>query len=137
MKAEQTTLLIVASCIFCLFLDTGCAGLAPRTERAELERNLSRQREGEGAPSSKSKISEPDLTPRFTVRAVRITGNVVLSAEELVENIPSIYREYDIDPVTGKERKDPATGKPMITGTYDFRAIADLIARLGALANQA
>jgi len=129
MKTEHTTLLILAAYVF-FFLPEAClAGLTPRTERAELERDLSRRRQREITPGAQKKMPEPDVSPRFRVRAVRITGNVVLSTEELVENLPPVYREFDIDPVTGKRKTDPVTGRPIITDTYDFGVLTELIAR--------
>jgi hemolysin activation/secretion protein len=131
MKAKLTVLFIIFSYAFCFLSSVGFASLTPRTDKAELERNLSRQREDRNETDSRRKMPEADLTPNLKMSKVQITGNTVLSIKELLGKIPWTYIEYETDPATGKIKKDPETKVPIAKAFYDFRVLFEIIINPG------
>ena len=131
MKVKLKALLIIVSYAFCFLSSVSFASLTPRTAKAELERNLSRQREDRKTTDLGTKIPEADLTPHLKVRELRITGNTVLSTKVLLGKMPWTYNEYEIDPATGKIKKEPKTKMPIVKTFYDFRALIEIIVNPG------
>lgn len=68
---------------------------------------------------------------RFVAKELRVNGNRMIPTAELLEKLPRVYREYEIDPNTGKYSKDPTTGEPILKNTYDFRVLHEIIADPG------
>lgn len=131
MRADTTAISIIVSYAFCFLTSVGFAALTPKTEKAELERNLSRQREDRNAPDSRTKMPEADLTPNLMVSKVQLTGNTVLSTKDLLRKMPWSYIEYEIDPATGKAKKDPKSKEPIVKTFYAFRALIEIIVNPG------
>ena len=61
-----------------------------------------------------------DTSPRFLVKEVRISGNSLVSTEELLEELPEVY--------TVTKRKDETT----VEEVYDFRVLREIILEPGA-----
>jgi hemolysin activation/secretion protein len=70
---------------------------------------------------SQSSFHNPaeDTSPRFVVRELRISGNTLISTDELLENLPEFY--------TIIKRKDEI----IVAETYDFRVLREIIAEPG------
>jgi hemolysin activation/secretion protein len=68
-----------------------------------------------------AKLSLPeDTTPRLTVKEIRITGNTLISTDELLKNVPPIYN-------ASKKPLAKAPSKDL----YDFRVLQDVILQPG------
>jgi hemolysin activation/secretion protein len=61
-----------------------------------------------------------DVTPKYFVRAVEITGNTLLSAQELWEDLPVLCVKWNKDPNVPPD-------------VYDFRVLKDVLRAPGAL----
>jgi len=61
-----------------------------------------------------------DITPRFAVRRVRVSGNTLISTEKLFHNIPTVYNASD-EPIT----------KADSSYLYDFRSVRDVVLNPG------
>ena len=106
---------------------------ASRTDEIEWENTVQRLREELHTAGSKSLILPADATRRFLAWQLRVVGNSALTTSELLENLPLVYYEYEIDPVTGKPKMDPVEKTPVVSETYDFRVIWELIVNPGPL----
>jgi len=68
-----------------------------------------------------AKLTLPeDTSPRLTVKEVRISGNTLISTEELLKDIPAIYNASD------KPLHEAESGY-----LFDFRVLQDIIAQPG------
>lgn len=61
-----------------------------------------------------------DTSPRFTVRELRISGNTLISNDELLKNLPLVYNTSD-KPMQQAEPGD----------LYDFRSLCDIVLHPG------
>jgi hemolysin activation/secretion protein len=72
-----------------------------------------------------------DTSQRWLVSEVKISGNNLISTKELLEKMLWHYIEYEIDPSTGKPKKDPNTGVPIAKGFYEFFDLGKVISKPG------
>ena len=97
---------------------TGCfADTDVGEKKAELERGLGPLvREALSSEASLQGLTFPeDTSPRFVVKELRITGNTLLSTEELLKNLPLAYKV----PVQ--------KGETVVEEIYDFRVLNQII----------
>ena len=85
------------------------------------------------AAGSRRPAIDADTARRLAARRLRIVGNTVLSTDELLKKLPLVYYEYEINPVTGKPKLDRENKTPIVSATYDFHSLAELIVNPGPL----
>jgi len=97
---------------------------AEEAKKIEEKKETAAKAKREAAEKAKAKLEAEiaelnlpqDTTPRLTVRQVRISGNTLISTDELLEDVPGIYNASD---------------KPMHLAEsqylYDLRALQDII----------
>jgi len=111
----------------------GLAAPALQTETADLEETVQRLMKELDAASSQRLPFDADTTGRLLATRLQIVGNTVLSKNELLRDLPLVYNQHEIDPVTGKPKLDPVSEIPILSGTYNFRSLAELIVNPGPL----
>ncbi len=80
---------------------------------------LARARKAEEEQLAKVKLPE-DTSPRLTVQAVSISGNTLITTDELLKNLPAVFNASD-KPLSKADSKD----------LYDFTSLRQIIAQPG------
>jgi hemolysin activation/secretion protein len=107
--------------LMCLLLFTSARAAETNieTEKAELETLIGRLRESLEDKASLAELSFPeDTSQRFLVKELRISGNNLVSTEELLEDMPLVY---DLSKEEGAAADE----------IYDFRALLDIVVEPG------
>jgi hemolysin activation/secretion protein len=99
-----------------------------REEAEKAKREKARQERKKAVEKAKAKLEEiigkislpTDTTPRFTVKQISISGNTLISTDELFEKMPLIYNASD-------KPLDKAESDLL----YDFRVLHDIILEPG------
>ena len=111
-KPLETLALI---CLFCL-ISVASAADGGDTNKEELKKTLGKSPNVAKSITSSDEIMFPvDTTPRFSVKALRIRGNNLISTAELLEEMLVPYIVNTIE-----------DGKP-VEAIYDFRALRELV----------
>ena len=118
--------------VSCLFFATMCfAQLNVRTKTIEQKEALERASKTVDTDNLEKSVFAEDTSQRWLVSKLKISGNNLISTKELLEKMLWTYIEYEIDPSTGKPKKDPKTGVPVAKGYYDFHVLIEIIINPG------
>ena len=130
-RMTRTMCSVLLFVVFCIGAGTAIASTVARPDRTEEQLKIEEEkyrkdaekyeREKEEIEAEIAKLSLPeDLSARFSVRQLRISGNTLMATEELLEDVPGVYNASD-KPLDEAESKD----------LYDFRVLRDIIVRPG------
>ena len=126
---KSTVLFTIVSCIL---LATVCFAQSNiRTKTIEQKEALERIIKTMDTENLEKSVFAEDTSQRWLVSELKISGNNLISTKELLGKMLWTYIEYEIDPSTGKPRKDPKTGVPVAKGFYDFRVLIEIIIKPG------
>ena len=138
--------IIILTVTLFLFLMLPCLAKTSSQQeekKTELEEQVSeelrKQTEDETSSAELKFVDEADprlykeADPRFKVEEIRISGNTLISTAKLLTQIEQEdwnYFDYEIDPLTGKPKKDP-NGVKIVKGIYNFRVLRDIFENPG------
>ena len=123
--------LFVALCIAAGYADDRSSAEPTKTEdqlKLEEKARSAEQAKQEAAEQAKAMLEEQlakldlpeDPSPRFNVRQLRITGNTLITTDELLKDMPAVYNASD-KPLEQAESED----------LFDLRVLQDIIAQPG------
>jgi len=127
----QKTKVIFTFVSFILFTIVCFAESDVRTKTREQKEALERASKTTDTVDLEKSVFAEDMSQRWLVSEVKISGNNLISRKELLEKMLWTYIEYEIDTSTGKPKKDPKTGVPVVKGFYDFRELIEIIIKPG------